>query len=50
MEHKLDFPGSYDFSNISQNDLKVIQQAESQINQNKQNQVILIAYEKSQKA
>ena len=38
---------SFPFSQVSQDDLKIIQQAESQLNQSNQDKVVLIAYDKS---
>lgn len=37
--------GSFCFSNISEDDVAIIRQAENQLNQNKQEKVILIAYD-----
>lgn len=42
------FPGSFEFSKISSEELEIIRQAENQINQDKQDKVILIAYDKNQ--
>jgi|GEM_PF-6138352 len=41
------FTDSYHFSNINQEDLKIIQQAENQLNQREENDVVLIAYNKN---
>jgi len=40
---------SCNFSSVTQEELKVIQQAEAQLNQNKKEKVILIAYNTSAK-
>ncbi len=42
------FTDSYHFSNISQEDVKIIQQTENQLNQREKNDVVLIAYNKNQ--
>lgn len=39
---------SFQFSNITQEDLGLIQQAENQLNQKRQEKVVLIAYDKVQ--
>ena len=39
---------SFNFSNINQEDLRFIQQAENQLNQTRQDKLVLIAYDKTQ--
>ena len=41
------FPENYDYSDISQDDLKILQEAEQRINQNKKQNIVLIAFEKN---
>jgi hypothetical protein len=38
----------FNFSNINPEDLKFIQQAENQLNQSRQDKLVLIAYDKTQ--
>ena len=39
---------SFNFSNVNQEDLKLIQQAENQLNEARQDKLVLIAYDKTQ--